>query len=88
MRDARLSSALLLPLLLTAPLRADHEGLTGEHGRVAFATSCSADVQDRFERAVANLHSFGFEAAAARFGEVAAADPACGMAHWGVATSF
>jgi tetratricopeptide (TPR) repeat protein len=55
---------------------------------MAFATSCSAAVAPRFEQAVAMLHSFWFEQAEAAFGEVAARDPSCAMAHWGVAMTL
>jgi len=54
-------------------------------GTVEFPTSCSPAVQPDFNRAVALLHSFWFDAAAKAFDGVAAADPACGMAHWGMA---
>ncbi len=57
-------------------------------GTVHFATSCSAAVQPDFERAVAMLHSFWFSASTAAFTAVAQADPACGMAHWGVAMNL
>jgi tetratricopeptide (TPR) repeat protein len=52
-------------------------------GRVSFPTSCAPEVQTRFERAVALLHSFAYTAADEAFREVSAADPACAMAHWG-----
>jgi len=71
-----------------APAAADH-GDGGEgHGTVAFPTTCAAAVQPRFERAVAQLHSFGYEFARAGFEAVAADDPACGMAHWGIAATW
>src|SRR5262245_16112893 len=57
-------------------------------GKVSFATSCSPLVQDRFERGVALLHSFTYEAAERQFAEVVKADPNCAMAHWGVAMSY
>jgi len=57
-------------------------------GTVHFATSCSAAVQSDFERAVAMLHSFWFSASTAAFTAVAQADPACGMAYWGVAMNL
>jgi tetratricopeptide (TPR) repeat protein len=66
----------------------DHGDHAAGHGSVVFPTSCAPEVQARFERAVAQLHSFGYEVAAQTFAEVAAADPACGMAHWGVATTY
>jgi len=56
-------------------------------GRVNFPTSCKAELQPAFTRAVALLHSFAYEAAANAFTEVAAKDPGCGMAQWGIAMS-
>ncbi|HWE23364.1 MAG TPA: hypothetical protein VG496_05430 [Myxococcales bacterium] len=54
-------------------------------GRVHFATSCDAQVQPAFDRAVALLHSFAYDTAAATFAEVSAKDSACGIAQWGIA---
>ena len=59
----------------------------GSLGRVEFATSCSAEVHDDFNRAVALLHSFWYHAAEAAFADVGRRDPACAMAYWGVAMS-
>jgi hypothetical protein len=69
------------------PAAADH-GADEVHGRVEFPTGCSSAVQSRFERAVAQLHSFGYEFARAGFEAVAAEDPGCAMAHWGIATTW
>ena len=57
-------------------------------GTVTFPTSCAPAVQKDFARAVALLHSFWYAPAEKAFGEIAAADPACAMAHWGVAMSL
>jgi hypothetical protein len=54
-------------------------------GTVHFATSCTPAVQADFNRAVAMLHSFWFQASTDAFGGVLQADPACAMAHWGIA---
>ena len=63
-------------------------GGAGERlGTVRFATSCAPAVAARFDRAVALLHSFEFGASIRAFEAVAAADPACAMAHWGIALS-
>ena len=56
-------------------------------GRVSFTVSCTPAAQKQFNRAVAWLHSFEYEEAEKAFKEVAATDPRCGMAHWGVAMS-
>jgi hypothetical protein len=52
-------------------------------GEVTFAVSCAASQE--FSRAVAMLHSFWFPPADAAFRGIAAKDPQCGMAWWGVA---
>ncbi len=54
-------------------------------GVVSFPTTCAPEIQPRFDRAVALLHSFWYEAAEAAFLEIAEKDPKCGMAYWGVA---
>ena len=56
-------------------------------GRVTFKVSCTTEAQSHFNLAVAWLHSFEYEEAEKAFTEVATMDPACGMAHWGVAMS-
>ena len=56
--------------------------------RVSFPTSCAPAVQAPFARAVALLHSFWYDEAEKAFGAVAAADPSCAMAQWGVAMSL
>ena len=63
-------------------------GEPGKFGNVNFAISCDAAVQPGFNRAVAILHSFGYEKAAGAFAEVAEKDPACGMAYWGLAMTY
>jgi len=57
-------------------------------GKIDFPTSCSAAVQGEFNRAVALLHSFFYEEARNIFTRVAAQDPACAMAQWGIAQSW
>src|SRR5215475_2553407 len=57
-------------------------------GAVTFSTSCAADVQGEFERAVALLHSFAYSAAEKAFRDIIAKEPNCAMAHWGVAMTY
>jgi tetratricopeptide (TPR) repeat protein len=57
-------------------------------GRVKFATSCNAEAQARFERALALLHSFWWEESGVAFRQVAEADPNCVMAYWGQAMTL
>jgi tetratricopeptide (TPR) repeat protein len=54
---------------------------------VRFETSCAPAVRDDFNKAVALLHSFWFPEAIKMFEGVAEKDPACAMAHWGIAMS-
>ncbi|HEY7617732.1 MAG TPA: hypothetical protein VH744_13075 [Terriglobales bacterium] len=66
-----------------------HEELTPEQlGTVHFPVSCSPSVQQGFERGVALLHSFSYEAAEKAFQRIADDDAQCAMAHWGVAMSI
>lgn len=54
-------------------------------GQVNFNVQCNAAAQKVFNRAMALFHSFWFEPAKQSFTEVLQQDPACGMAHWGIA---
>jgi tetratricopeptide (TPR) repeat protein len=57
-------------------------------GQVHFAVSCHAAAQAQFDRAIALLHSFWFAPAMKTFASASELDPACAMAHWGVAMSL
>ena len=65
-----------------------HGGDAATVGKVRFPTSCSAEVQPRFEQAVAMLHSFWFDQSQGAFEEIAGRDPTCAMAHWGLAMTM
>ena len=67
---------------------AHHHDATEKLGNISFPISCAADVQKPFERGVALMHSFGYEEAEAQFMEITQKDPACAIAHWGVALSL
>ncbi len=56
-------------------------------GTVHFVTSCSPEVRDEFDLAVATLHSFGYRKSAQLFADVLSTDPNCSMAEWGIAMS-
>src|SRR2546430_13898172 len=58
-----------------------------ELGQVNFPVTCTAAAQKQFNRAVAWLHSFEYEAAEKAFTEVTVTDPQCGIAYWGIAMS-
>ena len=57
-------------------------------GSVALRSSCGADAQRGIERATALLHSFFYEEARRGYEAVAAKEPGCALAHWGVAMSY
>src|SRR6266852_3012842 len=65
-----------------------HEHMISGLGSVSFPTSCTPAAQAQFTRAVALLHSFGYEEARRAFLDTAASDPGCAMAHWGVAMTW
>ncbi len=54
-------------------------------GEVNFPVSCNTRAQTEFNRAMALFHSFWFGPAKKSFARVLEHDPACGMAHWGIA---
>jgi tetratricopeptide (TPR) repeat protein len=61
----------------------------GHHlGTVNFPVSCSKEAQVEFNRAVALLHHMTYPQAREAFERVAAIDPKCAMAHWGVAMTL
>jgi len=64
-----------------------HELSEKEVGSVHFPTSCSKEEEVSFNRAVALLHSFQYEDVRHAFEEIAAKDPICAMAQWGISMS-
>lgn len=65
-----------------------HHDADEKLGKVSFPISCAPGSQASFERGVALLHSFGYEEAEEQFTDLTKADPACAMAHWGIAMSL
>ena len=65
-----------------------HHGESETLGAVNFPVSCREDMRADFTRAVALLHSFGYEQARNAFADVARKDPGCGMASWGIAMTW
>lgn len=96
----RVAIALVLTLLLASvgPAQAQTVVPAGhEHhqdhaalgvGAVNFPVSCDPAVQADFDRAVALLHSFWWLPVREAFGSIAARDPSCAMAHWGLALGW
>src|ERR1700751_4021413 len=58
-----------------------------DFGRVHFDTSCTPQAQEKFDRALAMVHSFFYPDSVAAFTEVADAAPKCAIAYWGIAIS-
>src|SRR5947208_4893656 len=56
-------------------------------GRVHFATSCTPQAQEKFDRGLAMVHSFFYPNSVQAFTEAAAADPQCAIAYWGIPIS-
>jgi tetratricopeptide (TPR) repeat protein len=80
--------ALAFPAI-SAAQEEHHHHETGEKiGKVRFVVSCSGASQQKFNRAVAWLHSFEYGEAERVFNEIASSDPQCAMAHWGAAMSM
>src|SRR5438067_1194777 len=57
-------------------------------GTVDFKVSCTPAARPEFVRGVAFLHSFFYEEARRIFTDVAAKDPTCAMAQWGIAMTW
>ena len=73
---------------LDQEMHAHHHDDMERLGTVSFPISCAAGSQTSFERGVALLHSFGYEQAEQQFVELSQKDPACAIAHWGIAMSL
>jgi tetratricopeptide (TPR) repeat protein len=57
-------------------------------GKVDFPVSCSGQARVEFNHAIALLHHMTYPQARQAFEQVAAIDPTCAMAHWGIATTL
>lgn len=79
--------------LLLAWFARDAGSQTGEHDphardTVTFPVSCAPAAQAEFSRAVILLHHMTYPQAREAFRTVAATDPRCAMAHWGIAMTL
>src|SRR5438046_3486962 len=63
-----------------------HDGREG-FGRVLFKTSCTAQAQKEFDRALAQLHSFDFPETLKSFAPMPQTDPGCAISYWGLAVA-
>src|SRR6185295_16753954 len=79
----------LCPFMLSAQETHQHKHDMGEKlGRVNFSVSCNKAAQQKFNRAVALLHSFWYDEAEKGFLDATKSDPKCGMGYWGIAMSL
>lgn len=83
---ACLPALLTLSAVLASPAVGQEAGR--QLGTVHFQTSCNEVAQRRFDRAMRYQHSFWYTQAREVFEEAQKADPACGIAYWGVALSL
>lgn len=94
MRTSRVLKCALLTTLISVRVADAQETHHHQHdateklGRVSFPVSCRPAVQQRFNRALALLHSFQYVEAEQAFAEITASDPNCAMAWWGEAMSL
>src|SRR4051812_7306059 len=79
-----LVASVLQPAILLSQEH-DHTHQVGRLGRVAFPVSCKPAARQKFEHAMAVLHSFWWEEGDRAFRDVLAADSSCTMAYWGIA---
>ena len=73
--------------LAAASAQAQEHSPAEHFGSAHLATSCNADTQPQFDRSVAMLHSFFYPETVQAFTAIAAAEPTCAMAYWGIAMS-
>jgi hypothetical protein len=84
----RISTGFIAAVLLTLPV----QGVRAETApkvieEVDFAISCAPASKSAFKHAVWTLHSFWYPEALKQFTAIAASEPDCAMAYWGIAMS-
>lgn len=77
----------LMLAALAVPTRAGAQA-TERLGILDFHVSCTETARPAFNRALALLHHMTYPQAREAFQRVSAIDPACAMAHWGVAMTL
>jgi hypothetical protein len=81
-------AAALFALLVQPEARADAGPAVAKvSDEVNFQISCGPTSQQAFKHAVWTLHSFWYPEALAQFTAIAASEPGCAMAYWGIAMS-
>ena len=85
---ARMTSAIAAAFaaaFLTQPASSQPEQ---KLGAVEFETSCTPEAQKLFDLGMLYQHSFWYRSSQRAFEDVLKADPACGIAYWGIALSL
>ena len=86
-RQLRRSALMTCLFVAMTALEAPWTNAVEQFGEVYFPIACHADVQKKFDLALAMLHTFSFPAAAKEFTAVSQEDPDCAMAYWGLAAT-
>ncbi|HEX2833159.1 MAG TPA: hypothetical protein VHW00_09095 [Thermoanaerobaculia bacterium] len=90
---ARVAALAFIATSLACAHAAPQQTPTHDHGGhglgvVEFPVSCTPAAQEQFTRAITILHHMTYPQARLAFEEVAATDPNCAMAHWGIAMTL
>ncbi len=83
----RTKSAVVASILMLFGVGCTEAAAPGRGKGVVFPVSCSPATQQSFNDALAALHSFWYAQAVKEFTAIAESEPACAMAHWGIAMS-
>src|SRR5262245_46989266 len=86
-RQVRRGALLTCLCVAMIALEAPRANALEQFGEVHFPVTCKAGVQEKFDLAVAMLHTFSFPAAAKTFTAISQEDPECAMAYWGLAAT-
>src|SRR6516162_8268785 len=85
MAHDRISICFVVAALLALPLPGSRAETAPEE--VDFAISCGPTSNQEFKHAAWTLHSFWYPEALKQFTAIAASEPGCAMAYWGIAMS-
>jgi hypothetical protein len=82
-----LTAAIAIGDIRGTAAQSENDTFMAGRGKVSFAVSCDANLQPRFDAALAALHSFWYGQALKEFAALTEADPDCAMGYWGIAMS-
>ena len=88
LREAIREVQLVVLWLLLMPILAVAQHGSHSPGSVNSPVSCSPSAQTEFNKAITLLHHMTYPQARESFQRVAAIDPHCAMAHWGIAMTL